>query len=253
MSRFEVVALPGLPMVAPGDDLTGILLEGVRANDLMLTDGDIIVVAQKIVSKAESRQVPLASVEASTEAQQLAVEVDKDPRLVQLILDESTEIVRKRPGILIVRHNLGFVAANAGIDQSNIDHEHGEDALLLPMDPDASAETLRREVAERTGINVGVLIADSHNRPWRLGTVGTAIGSAGLTVLDDYRGGEDLFGRELKVTLINRADALAGAATLVMGETTEAIPAALIRGLPVDSSAGNAKDINRPIAEDLFR
>lgn len=255
--RFEVIALPGMPMVNAGDDLADLLLAAVAANGLALRDGDVVAIAQKIVSKVEGRLIALSSVTASPAAIELAEKTDKDPRIVQLVLDESTEVVRHRPGVLIVRHNLGFVAANAGIDQSNIEHgagvEDAENALLLPIDPDASAAALRAELIERCGCNVSVLITDSHNRPWRLGTVGTAIGSAGMTVLDDHRGGEDLYGRELKVTLINRADALAGAATLVMGETTEAIPAALIRDMAAEDSADTSAMINRPVAEDLFR
>ncbi len=243
-------------MVAPGDDLPGLLLDALTAQGLTLDDGDVLVVAQKIVSKAEGRQVRLADVTPSDEARALAVETDKDPRLVQLILDESTEVVRKKPGVLIVRQALGIVGAHAGIDQSNIEHgRHPEDesALLLPKDPDASAAHLHEELRHRTGRHVGVVISDSANRPWRLGTVGIAIGAAGIAALHDRRGGTDLFGRELKVTLINRADSLATAATLVMGETTERIPAAVIKGLAPETDCGNAAEILRPLEEDLFR
>ena len=243
-------------MVAPGDDLPGLLLDALTAQGLTLDDGDVLVVAQKIVSKSEGRQVRLADVTPSDEARALAVETDKDPRLVQLILDESTEVVRKKPGVLIVRQALGIVGAHAGIDQSNIEHgEHAEDesALLLPRDPDASAARLHEELRRRTGRHVGVVISDSANRPWRLGTVGIAIGAAGIAALHDRRGGTDLFGRELKVTLINRADSLATAATLVMGETTERIPAAVIKGLAPETDCGNAAEILRPLEEDLFR
>ena len=223
---------------------------------LVLDDGDVLVLAQKIVSKAEGRQVRLADVTASREAEVLAAETDKDPRIVQLILDESTEVVRKKPGVLIVRQALGIVGAHAGIDQSNIDHGDGEDdesALLLPENPDASAARMHEELRRRTGRHVGVVISDSANRPWRLGTVGIAIGAAGIAALHDRRGGTDLFGRELKVTLINRADSLATAATLVMGETTERIPAAVVKGLEVETECGNAAEILRPLEEDLFR
>ena len=243
-------------MVAPGDDLASLLLAAITAQDLALDDGDVLVLAQKIVSKAEGRQVRLADVTASREAEILAAETDKDPRIVQLILDESTEVVRKKPGVLIVRQALGIVGAHAGIDQSNIDHGDGEDdesALLLPENPDASAARLHEELRRRTGRHVGVVISDSANRPWRLGTVGIAIGAAGIATLHDRRGGTDLFGRELKVTLINRADSLATAATLVMGETTERIPAAVVKGLEVETECGNAADILRPLEEDLFR
>ena len=243
-------------MVAPGDDLASVLLAAIAAQDLALDDGDVLVLAQKIVSKAEGRQVRLADVTASREAEILAAETDKDPRIVQLILDESTEVVRKKPGVLIVRQALGIVGAHAGIDQSNIDHgdgEDGESALLLPENPDASAARMHEELRRRTGRHVGVIISDSANRPWRLGTVGIAIGAAGIAALHDRRGGTDLFGRELKVTLINRADSLATAATLVMGETTERIPAAVVKGLEVETECGNAAEILRPLEEDLFR
>ena len=235
-------------------DLAALVLEACAAEGLSLTSGDIICVAQKIVSKAEGRLIDLAAVTPSAEAATLAAQTDKDPRLVQLILDESTEILRQRPGVLIVRHRLGLVGANAGIDQSNIEHGDGERALLLPVDPDASAAALREAIFETTGVRVGVIVTDSHNRPWRLGTIGVAIGAAGLTVLDDHRGGADVYGRELKVTLINRADAIAAAATLVMGETTEKIPLAIVRGMPAESAAEDtARMINRPLEEDLFR
>lgn len=239
--------------VAQGDDLPELLLQATRANGLRLLNGDILAVAQKIVSKAEGRQVDLDDVRPSAEAIALATKTDKDPRLVQLILDESTQVVRHKPGVLIVRHRLGLVGAHAGIDQSNIDHGDGSAALLLPKDPDASAERLRRALAAATGCSVGVVVTDSANRPWRLGTVGIAIGAAGVEVLDDRRGGSDMYGRELKVTLVNRADSIAAAATLAMGETTERTPAALVRGLPRAQVGQKAADAVRPLAEDLFR
>ena len=250
---IAITPIGGIKLVEPGDDLASLLLEGLAASHLDLEDGDIVAVAQKIVSKAEGRQVDLATVEASEQARQLAAETDKDPRLVQLILDESTEVVRKKPGVLIVRHRLGLVGAHAGVDQSNVDHDGGASALLLPRDPDCSARRIRRALGEATGQRIGVLITDSANRPWRLGTVGIAIGAAGVGVLDDKRGGNDLYGRELKVTLINRADSLASAATLAMGETTERTPAALIRGFPAEESEQSAAAIPRPLEEDLFR
>ncbi len=253
---FSVFGVPGLPMVAAGDDLAALVLEALAGNGQSLEDGDCICLAQKIISKAEGRQIALADVSASAEAEQLALETDKDPRLVQLILDESTEVLRQKPGVLIMRHKLGLVGAHAGIDQSNIDHDGGEQALMLPLDPDASAERFKAAIEDRTGRKVGVIITDSANRPWRLGTIGIAIGAAGLTVLDDHRGGTDSFGRELKVTLINRADAIASMATMVMGETTERLPVAVVRGLPLvvgDNGEQPAAVINRPLEEDLFR
>lgn len=250
---YTVLGIPGVPMVDPGDDLASVITDALRNAAVTLTDGDIICVAQKIVSKAEGRLVPLASVTPSDRATLLAAETDKDPRLVELVLRESSEVMRKKEGVLIVRHRLGLVGANAGIDQSNISHEDGEHALLLPEDPDRSAAQLKSALDEATGARVGVIITDSANRPWRLGTVGIAIGCAGITVLDDHRGGVDLFDRELKVTLINRADAIAGAATLAMGETTEMIPLALVRGFPPEQSGDDARMICRPLDEDLFR
>lgn len=250
---MHVIPLEGLPMVQPGDDLATLLLLSLRQAGIDLIDGDILCIAQKIVSKAEGRQIRLDSVTASSKAVELGTLTDKDPRMVQLVLDESTDILRTRPGALIVRHRLGFVGANAGIDQSNVEHSGGESALLLPVDPDASAARIRAAVYGATGKHCGVIITDSHNRPWRLGTIGAAIGSAGVRVLQDHRGGHDIFGRELKVTLINRADAIATAATLLMGETTERIPAAVVRGLPPDDTADTAQLINRPLEEDLFK
>ena len=240
-------------MIEAGDDLAGIILAQIEKNGQTLEDGDVLVVAQKIVSKAEGRLVPLASVTPSAQAQQLAIETEKDPRLVELMLQESTEVVRRKPGVMILRHRLGHVGAHAGIDQSNIDHGADEAALLLPEDPDVSARTLCDEIKRRSDVGVGVLVSDSGNRPWRLGTVGMAIGAAGFPVLDDHRGGVDLYGRELKVTLINRADSIATAATLVMGETTEKVPAAIVRGFAFEPTEETAGMINRPLEEDLFR
>jgi coenzyme F420-0:L-glutamate ligase/coenzyme F420-1:gamma-L-glutamate ligase len=256
-SALSVLALPGIPMIRAGDDLAAVIAETLQGAALRLVDGDVICVAQKIVSKAEGREVALADVTPSQQAIALAEETEKDPRLVQLVLDESTEVVRSKPGVLIVRHRLGLVGANAGIDQSNIEHggegpEH-EHALLLPEDPDASARRLREALETWSGVRLGVVITDSSNRPWRLGTIGAAIGCSGIRALDDRRGGHDIYGRELKVTMINRADSLATTATLVMGETTERTPVALIRGLPPEDADEPARGIIRPLEEDLFR
>lgn len=252
-AALQMWPLTRVPMVAPGDDLVGLLLAAVADEGLALEAGDVLVCAQKIVSKAEDRQFALADVTPSAAAEALAIETEKDPRLVELVLQESTEVLRKKPGVIIVRHRLGLVGANAGIDQSNIDHAGDAQALLLPKDPDESAQALVVTVFARTAIPIGVIIADSMNRPWRLGTIGGAIGCAGVEVLEDHRGGEDLYGRELKVTLINRADALAAAATLLMGETTEKIPAVLVRGLAPTDTTQSAAQIPRPLDEDMFR
>ena len=253
VSSLSITPLHGIKLVEEGDDLASILLRAVADNGCELGDGDILAVAQKIVSKAEGRLVQLRNVQPTAQAERLATQTDKDPRLVQLILDESTAVVRQKPGVLIMRHKLGLVGAHAGVDQSNVDHDGGDAALLLPKDPDASAERLRKAVQAETGRAIGVLITDSANRPWRLGTVGVAIGCAGLQVLDDHRGGSDLYGRELKVTLINRADSIAAAATLAMGETSERTPAALVAGLPPATVGQTARLAVRPLEEDLFR
>ena len=249
--RFEVI--PNIPLIKSGDLLAQVMLRAISDADVQLVDGDILVVAQKIVSKAEGRLVALQDVVPSSAAQKLAAETEKEPALCQLILDESAEILRKKPGVIIVRHRLGHVGANAGIDQSNIEHAAGDSALLLPIDPDLSAQTLRDEVYAAIGIKVGVLIADSMNRPWRLGTVGNAIGCAGVQVIDDLRGGDDLFGRELKVSMVNRADSLTATATLLMGETIERTPLVVVRGLPILDAGESAADMVRPIEDDLFR
>jgi coenzyme F420-0:L-glutamate ligase / coenzyme F420-1:gamma-L-glutamate ligase len=253
MPSLTITPLAGIPMVRAGDDLASLILTALAAQKLALEAGDILVVAQKIVSKAEGRQVSLATITPTPEAIQLAKETEKDPRLVELILRESTTVLRKKPGVLIVRQRLGIVGAQAGIDQSNIEHGDDENALLLPEDPDRSARRIREAVAKRTGVRPGVVVSDSMNRPWRLGTIGGAIGSAGIQVLDDRRGKHDIYGREMKVTMINRADSIATAATLVMGETTERTPAALVRGFPQEDHAQTARDIIRPLEEDMFR
>jgi len=253
MPSLTITPLAGIPMVRAGDDLAALILTALGAQKLALEAGDILVVAQKIVSKSEGRQVSLASITPTPEAIQLAKETEKDPRLVELILRESTTVLRKKPGVLIVRQKLGLVGAQAGIDQSNIEHGADENALLLPEDPDRSARQIRDTIAKRTGVRPGVIVSDSMNRPWRLGTIGGAIGSAGIQVLDDRRGKHDIYGREMKVTMINRADSVATAATLVMGETTERTPVALVRGFAQEDHAQTARDIIRPLEEDMFR
>lgn len=253
MRQVSLTTLPGIPLVKPGDDLVAIVLDGVRAAGLELVDGDIVALAQKIVSKAEGQIVRLADVAPSAAALAWAVETDKDPRLVELVLQESTEVLRAHMGVMIVRHRLGHVGANAGIDQSNVAREEEDLALLLPKDPDASAAQLRAGIRERTGRNVGVIINDSIGRPWRIGNLGLAIGSAGIMALEDRRGDVDMFGRELKITLIPRADNLAAAASLLMGEAAEASPVVVIRGFPEEDSDQTSAVLVRPKDKDLFR
>ncbi|RTL94786.1 coenzyme F420-0:L-glutamate ligase [Ancylobacter aquaticus] len=252
-ARLELIALPGFPLVGQGDDLCRLVVEGVAWAGVEFQDGDVVVLAQKIVSKAEGRLVDLAAIEPSTEAKTLAGQVLKDPRLVELVLRESRRVVRARPHVLIVEHRLGLIMANAGIDQSNIDADGREMALLLPQDPDASAESLRARLYQASGAAVGVVINDSFGRPWRRGTTGTAIGAAGLPALIDRRGDPDLFGRALQITQIGHADEIAAAASLLMGPADEGRPVVLLRGLTWRAPPNPAAALLRPEAEDLFR
>src|SRR5256886_12747398 len=216
-------------MVRPGDDLARLMIGACENNALAPADGDVIVVAQKIVSKAEGRYVDLAKIHPSPRAVSLAAEVDKDPRLVEVILAESRRVVRQRPGVLIVEHRLGFIMANAGVDRSNVEPAAGKEyVLLLPSDPDRSAAALLARFDARFGRRLGVIIADSWGRPWRHGTVGVALGAAGLPVVLDLRGRRDLFGQELRVTQTGFADEIASAASLLMGQANEALPAVLV-------------------------
>jgi len=252
MTTVSLIPLAGIELIGQGADLAAILCGALDAGGLAFADGDILVLAQKIVSKAEDRLVRLADVTPSAEADDLARRCDKDPRLVQLILSESDEVMRAQPGVLIVRHRLGLVLANAGIDQSNIDHEDGAAALLLPRDPDASCYALRAELSTRTGRNVSVIIADSLGRAWRNGTVGTAIGAAGLPALLDLRGRADLHGRPLETSELGLADEIAAAASLLMGQAGERTPIVLVRGLRLPEEDGQAADLIRPRSLDLF-
>lgn len=242
---LQLFALPGLPMVQAGDDLAAQLSAAMARAGLAPEPGDVLAIAQKIVSKAEGRSIALASVAPSQAARDLATQTGKDARLVELILSESERVVRARPNLIIVKHRLGFVMANAGIDQSNV----GEDghALLLPRDPDASAAAL----AARLGLPV--VITDSFGRAWRRGTVGVAIGAAGLPALQDLRGRPDLFGRTLMVSITGFADEIAAAAGLVMGQGAEGIPAVLLRGLAWSGAVNPAAELLRPAQEDLFQ
>jgi coenzyme F420-0:L-glutamate ligase / coenzyme F420-1:gamma-L-glutamate ligase len=242
--------LRDIPLIQSGDDLAAIILASLEQSGWALQNGDVLVMAQKVVSKAENRIVDLASVTPSPRAIELAAEVDKDPRLVELILSESNAVVRHRPGVLIVEHRLGFVMANAGIDRSNV--TGGEQALLLPLDPDRSAAEIRRVIAARTKTDVGVLIIDSFGRAWRNGTIGTAIGASGIPTLLDLRGRPDLYGRPLETTEVGWADELACAASLMMGQASEGRPIILVRGV-TEAGEGSASDLVRPKEKDMFR
>lgn len=249
---FEVRAVGGIPLVRPGDDLVRLLGDALAGPGL-LADGDILVVAQKIVSKAEGRLRRLDTVTPSAEAVELAQVVGKDARLVELVLAESRRVVRAVRNTLIVEHRLGHIMANAGIDQSNVGPAEEAVALLLPEDPDASCRALRDGLGERLGADIAVLMNDSFGRPWRNGVTGVCIGAAGLRVLRDRRGDPDLFGRTLLVTQIALGDEIAAAASLLMGQADEGIPAAVIRGLRFDRTDQAAAALLRPAHEDLFR
>ncbi|WP_336962671.1 coenzyme F420-0:L-glutamate ligase [Sphingobium aquiterrae] len=251
-AAITLVALGGVPMIAPGDDLASAILEALAHSGEALRDGDIVVLAQKIVSKAEGRAVPLASVTPSAEALELAPRCDKDPRLVHLILSEAQSVMRVRRGVLIVRHRLGLVLANAGIDQSNVDQGEGPVALLLPVDPDASCAHIRAALRARTGVDVAILIIDSLGRAWRIGTSGIAIGVSGMAGLLDLRGAPDLHGRRLETSELGLADEVAAAASLAMGQADEGRPVVLVRGVTQGRREGSAAELIRDPAMDLF-
>ena len=261
---LTITPLPDIPMIQTGDDLAAIILQAVEKAGLGLADGDILVVAQKVVSKAEGRWVNLATVTPSARAVELAEQSQKDARVVELILGESREVLRVRPGSIIVEHRLGFVCASAGIDHSNVAGEGAQAAssegaqaeewvLLLPEDPTASAQALRQRFEAASGKHLGVMIIDSHGRAWRLGVVGVAIGFAGLPGLVDLRGQPDLFGYTLRITLVGAADELAAAASLVMGQAAEGTPVVHVRGFPYPLREGSLQELLRPKEQDMFR
>lgn len=249
--RLELISLQGIREVVEGDDLVEVLQEGLRTTDADLRDGDIVVLAQKIVSKTTGLFVVLDDIEPSARAIELAQETGKDPKLVELTLQQSTAVVRTGPNVLITKQKLGFVLANAGIDQSNVPGG-GTRALLLPEDPDGWAQDYREQLAERLGVKVAVVINDSFGRPWRMGTCGTCIGAAGLTARLDLRGQTDREGQVLQVTEIAIGDEIAAAASLLMGQAAEGCPIVILRGGEDWFGEGKAADLLRPPQEDLF-
>ncbi len=251
---LQLIPLDHFPLVEPGDDLARLTTESLQANALQLQEGDVLVFAQKVVSKAENRYRRLSQVNPSARAASLAEQVDKDPRLVELILGESAEVIRVRPGVMIVEHRSGCVLANAGIDRSNI-HSDPDDprVLLLPEDPDRSARTLRMELGRLTGVTPQVVINDSVGRAWRNGTVGIAIGCAGLDPLHNQIGDRDLFGNVLEVTEPAVADELAAAASLVMGQAAEGCPVVLARGFVFRQAEAGFSPLLRDKSLDMFR
>ncbi len=251
-----LTALKGIPLIRQGDDLADIIVSGLASNALSAETDDILVIGQKVVSKAEGRMVNLANVVPGDAARKLAEQVEKDPRLVELMLQESRSVVRTRPGTIIVEHKLGFICANAGIDHSNVagaGTQQEEYVLLLPLDPDASAASLRARLEARLGKRLGVMIIDSHGRAWRIGTVGVCIGLSGLPAVVDERGWKDLFGYTLRITIVGVADELAAAASLLMGQAAEGTPIVHVRGFPYPLRDGSLKELIRPKELDLFR
>ena len=251
-----LTSLQKIPLIRRDDNLADIVLNALQEDHISLQDEDVLVFAQKVISKAEGRAVNLATVTPSQRAVELAQQTEKDARVVELILQESNEVLRTRPGAIIVEHKLGFVCANAGIDHSNVagaGDAAEEWVLLLPAEPDQSARKIRNEIKSKTGKQVGILIIDSHGRAWRNGTVGIAIGIAGLPGLEDLRGKPDLFGYTLQVTQVGVADELAAAASLMMGQAAEGTPVVHVRGFPYPMREGSLQELIRPKAQDLFR
>ncbi|GAB4464740.1 MAG: coenzyme F420-0:L-glutamate ligase [Anaerolineales bacterium] len=267
---LTLTPLLNIPLIRHGDDLADIIVRSLSETGIELQDGDILVLAQKIVSKAEGRMVNLATVTPSPRAIELAEQTQKDPRFLELVLQESNEVLRTRPGAIIVEHRLGFVCANAGIDHSNVAPTPTPDSppstmgeglrvsgeewvLLLPLDPDASSRMIREKIEAATGKKVGVMIIDSHGRAWRIGTVGMCIGLSGVPAVVDERGWKDLFGYELKITIVGAADELAAAASLIMGQAAEGTPVVHVRGFPYPLREGSLKELIRQKEQDMFR
>jgi coenzyme F420-0:L-glutamate ligase/coenzyme F420-1:gamma-L-glutamate ligase len=253
---LTLTPLPGIPLIQPNDDLGQLILEALPWAGITLQDDDILVLAQKIVSKAQGRLVNLVEVIPSEAAQALATQTGKDARLMELVLRESNAVLRTRPGSIIVEHRLGFVCANAGIDHSNVAGEGNgmeEWVLLLPENPDTAALEIRQRLETASKVRLGVIIIDSHGRAWRLGTVGVAIGLSGLPAVADLRGQPDLFGYTLRITQVGVADELAAAASLVMGQAAEGTPVVHVRGFPYPLREGSLRELLRPKEQDLFR
>lgn len=248
--EIRIIPLRGMPEVRPGDDLAGLIADALDRRGLELEDGDVIVVAQKVVSKAQGDLITLSEIEPSALAETFARDHEKDPRHVEVVLREARRVVRMERGVLIVETKHGLICANAGVDTSNVD---GAEVLsLLPPDPDASAHALQQSLEQRFGIRLAVIISDTFGRPWREGQTNVAIGAAGLWPLRNYVGQQDDFGYELRVTSLAVADELAGAAELVQGKV-DRVPVAVVRGAVYDRGEGSAQMLVRPPERDLFR
>ena len=254
MKSLEFIAVEGIPLIKEGDNLVGVILLALEKNNISLNNNDILVIAQKVVSKSEGRYAYLNEIDPSEKAIELSKELDKDPRLVQLILNESNEVIRYRKGVIVVENKLGLIHANAGIDRSNIESEKDNPrVLLLPKDPDKSSLRIRKEIFNQSNKDIGVIINDSSGRAWRNGIVGIAIGSSGADVLTDLRGKTDLFGNMLQVTEVGIADEIASAASLLMGQGKEGLPVIIVKGFSKSTDNNGAKALIRKASEDLFR
>ena len=253
-SSLQLNAVAGIPAISPGNDLATIIGDAISAAELDPLENDVLVISHKIVSKAQGRYVDLSDVTPGPEAHRVALETEKDPRFVEVVLSQSRAVLRSRPGLMIVEHKLGFVMANAGIDQSNVSGGvPGERLLLLPEDPDGSAAQLRDALQRRFAVNLPVIICDSVGRAWRNGVVGLAIGVSGVPALIDLRGAYDREGRELMVTTVGFADQIASAAELLMGEGAEGQPVVLVRGLHWTQPESTVSALVREPQDDLFR
>ncbi len=252
---LSIIPVKGLPDIHAGDDISEIIIYNARSHNIHICSSDILIITQKIISKSEGRMVDLRTIKPSLNAKRISRITQKNPELIQLILDESKKVLRIRKGLIIVRHKLGFVCANAGIDHSNT--VQGEESrhfvLLLPEDPDKSARNIQTKIEAQTGCKVGVLIIDSHGRAWRNGTVGATIGIAGVPGIVDMRGKFDLYGYKLRATIIAAADELAAAASLVMGQADESIPCVIARGFPYPLRESNLQELIRSEKNDLFK
>ncbi|MEM4188047.1 MAG: coenzyme F420-0:L-glutamate ligase [Candidatus Hadarchaeum sp.] len=246
---MQLFAITGIPMVKRGDDIGELIVAAAENQHLRIEDGDVLAVAQTIISKAEGEIVDLRTITPSPSAIEIAKKIDKDPRMVEVILRQSSEIVRLGH-VIITRTKHGFVCANAGVDRSNVDNEH---VTLLPRDPDASAAKIRETIKKKLGVDIAVIITDTQGRPFRCGCIGLAIGVAGMKPLLDMRGWRDLYGKELKVTVTCPADSLAAAAVMIMGESGEGIPAVLIKGAKYEKGNGTIREVIRAPELDLFR
>ncbi len=254
--QLTLTPISGIPLIKTGDNLPDIILKALKNNKIILIDNDILVITQKIISKSEGRLINLAEVQVSKRAREISKTSKKDPRLIELILRESREVIRVTENHFIVEHRLGFVCANAGIDHSNVSADRGnpeELFLLLPENPDLSAQRIKNKLEQKSTLNIGILIIDSHGRAWRNGIIGTAIGVAGFPALIDLRGKEDLFGYKLQITQVAAADELASAASLMMGQADEKLPVVHVRGFPYALRESSIDELIRPKEQDLFR